>query len=274
MNSGILFAMWLFFTIASLVIYHKIFVVYYFNLSRGLVKEFVTACFVGLILTALTLYLWWLSAIILVLVGLLAAKKVQDPVIKKVVLIVFIVLAIIVSVLGIQFNASNKNKDNAVTSEAVPDNKDDMDSDKTQLKDMDMIGYITTNIDSFFAATDTKFSDIDGASVYVDEGNSTMIMADENSNINYIAIGYDRSSETNPQDAPSLAGTRIGDSIDTLNEALSSYNYEEYLTDDTASVYINYDNDIAITYSVENGTITSIVICTDASSLFSGTETP
>lgn len=101
MGEGTLFVLWAFFTIFALVIYHKIFAVYYFNLSRGIMSELFGAVCVGGLLAALSIYLWWLTAIIIVVVGLVTAGKVTDSSMKKVIMIVFVVIAIIISIVGI-----------------------------------------------------------------------------------------------------------------------------------------------------------------------------
>ena len=48
MAGGILFGLWIFWTIALLILYHKVFTVYYFSLGNGLMKEIVTAFFLGI----------------------------------------------------------------------------------------------------------------------------------------------------------------------------------------------------------------------------------
>lgn len=65
------------YAIASLIIYHKLFTVFYFDVSMGCGKEVVTALFVGLILAALTIYFWYVSIpiIILVLIALFKRKQ-------------------------------------------------------------------------------------------------------------------------------------------------------------------------------------------------------
>lgn len=64
------------YAIAGLIIYHKLFTVYYFNLSMGCGKEIATALFVGMFLAALTLAFWYISipVIILVLVAIFKRK--------------------------------------------------------------------------------------------------------------------------------------------------------------------------------------------------------
>lgn len=85
--------------IALLVLYHKIFEVYYFDLGHGLLKELGVSFILGLIMTTITFYLWWLTAIIIIIVGWAIKKKVSN----NVPLIIAIGLAIVVAVLGISF---------------------------------------------------------------------------------------------------------------------------------------------------------------------------
>ena len=64
------------YAIAALIIYHKLFTVYYFNLSQGCGKEIAIALFVGMFLAALTVSFWYVSIpiIILVLIALFKRK--------------------------------------------------------------------------------------------------------------------------------------------------------------------------------------------------------
>ena len=70
MGTNILFGLWIFYVIAILVMYHKVFDVVYFDLGRGLMKELVIAAFGGMILAAITVKFWVLSAIIIIITGL------------------------------------------------------------------------------------------------------------------------------------------------------------------------------------------------------------
>lgn len=97
MASGIYLILWIFWFVALLVLYHKIFTVYYFSLSHGLMKELVTSAFLGLIMTAITLYLWYVSAIIILVIGLSVMRKTHN----KLALIVAVVLAIVIAIVGI-----------------------------------------------------------------------------------------------------------------------------------------------------------------------------
>ena len=114
-SGGALLLIWLVLTIACLVIYHKCFNVYYFNLGKGLFKEILVAGFVSLILIACFLVLWWLTAIILAFVTLYAIGRTENPTTKKVILVIGIVAIIIVSIAGI--NLKNKQNEEANNNE-------------------------------------------------------------------------------------------------------------------------------------------------------------
>lgn len=57
---------WIIWVIVLLVAYHKVFRVLYFDLGQALWKEFLTAGFIAIFMTAITIYLWWLTAIIII----------------------------------------------------------------------------------------------------------------------------------------------------------------------------------------------------------------
>lgn len=111
MTGSVTLILVVFFTITSLILYHKVFTVYYFgSLTNNLIKELFGAFIVGFILTMVTLYFWWVAAIIIVLIGLSVAAKVDSPQGKKVILIAFVVMAIIVSIVGITTKKQAKEK--------------------------------------------------------------------------------------------------------------------------------------------------------------------
>lgn len=107
--SGIVTVLWIVFSIGVWVIYHKIFTVYYFNLSQGLMKELLLSAFAGLILTGLTLHFWWLTAIILLLVGVGVSGKTENPSGKKAIIVVFAIAAIAVAIVGISAKSQNSS---------------------------------------------------------------------------------------------------------------------------------------------------------------------
>ena len=106
MSSMVMMILWIGFSIGAWVLYHKIFTVYYFSVTRGLMRELGTALIVGLVLTAITLYLWWLTALIIIFVGCSVAGKVEDAGKKKKIITAFIIVAVVVAFVGISVRSS------------------------------------------------------------------------------------------------------------------------------------------------------------------------
>lgn len=73
---------------------------------EGLVSSF----FYGFFLAMLTVSLWYVAAIILMIVGITMAGKSENPNVKKVIIVVFIVLAVIIAVAGVQARKINKEE--------------------------------------------------------------------------------------------------------------------------------------------------------------------
>jgi lysylphosphatidylglycerol synthetase-like protein (DUF2156 family) len=112
---GLFGIVWLIWIIALLVFYHKVFTVYYFSLSNGILRELIAAAFFGGIMTVLTFYLWWLTAIIIIIAGLVNMSKSGN----KSHIVVAIVLAIVVAVIGISMRG-NSNSSDASSSAFTP----------------------------------------------------------------------------------------------------------------------------------------------------------
>jgi hypothetical protein len=100
---GILGITWLFWIVALLVFYHKVFTVYYFSLGNAIMKELFVAAFIGGIMALLTLSLWWLTAIIIIVVGLVNMGKSGN----KAHIVVAVILAIAISIIGISATGSS-----------------------------------------------------------------------------------------------------------------------------------------------------------------------
>ena len=92
MSESVLGILWIGWTIALLIMYHKVFSVYYFNLSRGLMKEVVGACMLGAIMAGVTLAYWYVSAVIIIVIGLSVSSKMKSKV------------PIIIAVISVHFN--------------------------------------------------------------------------------------------------------------------------------------------------------------------------
>lgn len=110
---GIVMVLWIVFSIGVWITYHKIFAVYYFNLSQGLMKELFLSALGGLILTGLTLNYWWIAAIILLLVGLGVSGKTENPSGKKAIMVAFAIAAIVVAIIGISTKSRNSSDTDA-----------------------------------------------------------------------------------------------------------------------------------------------------------------
>lgn len=111
MGTNILFGIWIFYVIAILVVYHKFFDVVYFDFFRGGMKELIFAAFGGMILAAITVKFWVLSAIIIIIIGLVCRGKFDDPAAKNTVLVIAVIIAIVISSLGIKVNKNQKQQD-------------------------------------------------------------------------------------------------------------------------------------------------------------------
>ena len=96
---------WIVWVVILLVLYHKFFRVLYFDLGQALWKEFLTAGFIAIFMTAITLYLWWLTAIVIIIGGVVLKKKVSS----NVPFVVAVILAIVIAVMGMSSNAKSRS---------------------------------------------------------------------------------------------------------------------------------------------------------------------
>ena len=100
----------LIFAVALWVMYHKIFDVVYFNLSKGIFKEIIVSLVAGLFLTGLTLMYWWITDILIALIaiaGVFACKRSEQ---KILVIVGAVILGIVVMITGIAFNNQQKKE--------------------------------------------------------------------------------------------------------------------------------------------------------------------
>ena len=93
-----------FYSIVAFRIYHKIFQVYYLDAFKGILGEIIGSCFTGVMMTALTIYLWYIAVIVI-------SSKNQS----KGLLVVFVILAIIIGVFGYKTKKAEFNTDNTTT---------------------------------------------------------------------------------------------------------------------------------------------------------------
>lgn len=103
--SAIVSMLAIFWTVVVLILYHKLFDVVYFNLINGIVKELVVSFIIAMVITFITIKLWWVTAIILVIAGILLSKKT----LSKVPLVITIILAIVFSSLSGKLNEAIQN---------------------------------------------------------------------------------------------------------------------------------------------------------------------
>ena len=64
-----------------------------------------------MILAAITVKFWVLSAIIIIITGLVCRGKFDDPAAKNTVLVIAVIIAIVISSLGIKVNKNQKQQD-------------------------------------------------------------------------------------------------------------------------------------------------------------------
>ena len=103
--SAIVLMLAIFWTVVVLILYHKLFDVVYFNLINGIVKELVVSFIIAMVITSITIKLWWVTAIILIIAGILLSKKT----LSKVPLVITIILAIVFSSLSGKLNEAIQN---------------------------------------------------------------------------------------------------------------------------------------------------------------------
>jgi len=96
---------WLAWVIALLILYHKVFTVYYFSLGHGIMKELVGAAFGAIIMTALTFYFWWITALIILFIGFASMSKSGE----KSHIIIAVIIAIVISIIGISVKSKSNN---------------------------------------------------------------------------------------------------------------------------------------------------------------------
>lgn len=99
-------AIWIVYIILLLVAYHKIFDVIYFDTFNGLLRELVISAIIAIVLAGITIMYWWISAIILLLIGLGLGFSYKEYTVG--IIIAFVILAIFISIFGYRVNKRNK----------------------------------------------------------------------------------------------------------------------------------------------------------------------
>lgn len=132
--------------ILLLVLYHTVFSVVYFDLHQGIKNELIKSAMISFFLAAFTVWLWWLAVIVLLIIGLVCASKVQSGGGKITVIAVFIVLAIIVGAAGKDFHRVTPEKGEHTTYEH-------------SIKDYASYGYASgSGMDAYLNTDDTNTS--------------------------------------------------------------------------------------------------------------------
>lgn len=108
--TGVMVVLFIGYTIAVWVVYHKIFDVVYFDLKAGLGKELFGSIVGGLILSTLTLTFWWVVDIIIAIIAIIFAVKLKKPEVKITAVVLAIVIAVLISATGISFNKKQAEK--------------------------------------------------------------------------------------------------------------------------------------------------------------------
>jgi len=96
------------FMILGLVIYHSIFNIWYFNLTKALIGELFGALMFGVLMAEIALKFWPIALVIVILIGLALAAKVSNPIGKTIIGIVVVIVAIFTAFTGIKFNKQLK----------------------------------------------------------------------------------------------------------------------------------------------------------------------
>ena len=110
---GTILVLWIAFTILTLILYHKVFTVYYFDLGAGLLKEIFFSAIIGALLAGLTLMFSTPVAIIIVIIGFLVSRKPENPSTRKFVLVLFIVMAGVIFFVGKRFQEESGETESA-----------------------------------------------------------------------------------------------------------------------------------------------------------------
>lgn len=113
---GILTLIW---AIACFIFYHKIFTVYYFSLSRGILKELLICLGVGAVLAALTLWLSTPLSIGLFVVGWILTRNIDSPPLRNISFALIAIVALIIFFTGRWFYKNDKKETSAKNTEIV-----------------------------------------------------------------------------------------------------------------------------------------------------------
>ena len=108
--TGTMLFLWIAFTVVTWIIYHKIFTVYYFDIGAGLLKEIFFSAIIGALLAGLTLKFSSIVAIGIVIAGILISRKSESKAGRRLILVVFVLLAGIVFLTGNRFGKESSEE--------------------------------------------------------------------------------------------------------------------------------------------------------------------
>lgn len=117
----------IFYTILLLVVYHKVFAVYYFNIFNGFMKELLAAIFLGVILAALSIYYWQIGVAVILIITLIGLGKIESSAGKIVIIIFAAAASVIVAIIGMQIKKDVPAESNNTTAADTYDDYEDMD---------------------------------------------------------------------------------------------------------------------------------------------------
>ena len=153
--------------ILGFVIYHSIFEIWYFNFGKALLSEIFGAFIFGLFMTGLTLRYWYVGIIIIILIGLVLAGKIQNPNGKKFVVGLFVVVAVITAITGANYNRKEKENqdesDSHYEAKSIYENSYDSSSYQNNSSDDSntVDNYVEVPEDEYEEVTEEKIEDTD-----------------------------------------------------------------------------------------------------------------
>lgn len=112
--------------IACFVFYHKVFTVYYFSLSRELMKEILWCAFFGFLLAGLTLKFSTPLAICLIIVGWSLTRNIDSSALRNICFALFALLAVVIFFSGRKFQKLLEEQSTAKSSEIVIHEKEQL----------------------------------------------------------------------------------------------------------------------------------------------------
>lgn len=108
--------LWVVYAILGWLLFHKVFTVYYTSASYGIIKEIVGAAFFGFIMTFLTLKFWLISAIIILIIGLVLLARAKTTEGRIGVAVAFVILAAVIVIVGRDVESTMSESESAQTS--------------------------------------------------------------------------------------------------------------------------------------------------------------